>query len=186
MSYYQPPSSCSGGAIPDYTCNPCPDFEYGRIRSVALIKVSYVDTLIADPTDSQLWLDGIDTGDVIVIYKTQGNYDGGATTELTGFGDDSTFNGNTTHTLVYRDPNYADNCDFYNAIRNSSEYTIAYRTSSKVHFAETSVVITPKNLVADDINSVLSWEVTAKWTNPDSPCPVDMPEDVFDVCVVNG
>ena len=186
MSIYYPTSDCAGGVVPDYTCNPCPDYEYGRIRSVALIKLTYVDTLIAAPTDSSLWSAGVDAGDVVVIYKTQGSYDGGATQELTGFGDDSTFNGNTTHTLVYRDPNYSDNCDFYNAIRGSSEYTVAYRTSSKIHFAESSVVLTPKNAVQDDINSVLSWEVTVKWTNPDSPCAVDVPDNIFDTCFVNG
>lgn len=186
MSVYVPTGDCAPDGVPDYTCNPCPDYEYGRVRSVAIIKNSYVDTLIADPTNTTLWTTGVDNGDVFVIYKTQGNYDGGTTQELTGFGDDSTFNGNTTHTLVYRDPNYSDNCDFYNAIRNSSEYTLAYRTSSKVHFAGTPIVITPKNPVQDDINSVLSWEVTTKWTNPDSPCAVATPADVFDTCYVNG
>lgn len=186
MSIYYPTSDCAGGVVPDYTCNPCPDYEYGRIRGIALIKNTYVDTLIAAPTNSALWAAGVDAGDVVIIYKTQGNYDGGATQELTGFGDDATFNGNTTHTLVYRDPNTVDNCDFYNAVRGSSAYTVAFRTSSKVWFAEESVTITPKNVVQDDINTVLAWEVTVKWTNPDSPCPYGVASNIWDTCYVNG
>jgi len=186
MSNYYPTSDCAGGAVPDYTCNPCPDYEYARIRSIALIKMSYIDTVLAAPTSPAVWATGVDNGDVVVIYKTQGNYDGGATAELTGFGDDTTFNGNTTHTLVYRDPNTVDNCDFYNAIRGSSDYTLAFRTSSKIWFAETSVTLTPKNVVADDINSVLAWEVSCKWTNNDSPCPYTTPDNIFDTCFVNG
>lgn len=186
MSIYYPSSDCSAGAVPDYTCNPCPTYEYGRIRSIALIKSSYLDTLLADPTNTTLWTTGVDNGSVVIIYKTQGTYDGGSTTELTGFGDAATFNGNTTHTLTYKDPNYSDNCDFYNAIKDSQEYTIAYRTSSKVHFSDAPVTLTPKNPVQDDINAVQVWEVQAKWTNPSAPCPYNYPSAVFDTCFVNG
>lgn len=186
MSIYYPASNCGGGAVPDYTCNPCPTYEYGRIRSIAFVKTSYVATLLADPTNSALWSTGMDSGDVVVIWKTQGSYNAPSTTELPGFGDEATVNGNTTHSLTYKDVSYADNCDFYNAIKNSTEYTAVYRTSSKIHFTEEPVTITPSNPVADDINSIVVWEVSLKWTNPDSPCPYDVPDNIFDVCAVNG
>ncbi len=128
MSIYYPSSSCGGGSIPDYYCNPCLDssvIEYGRVRSIALIKNTYIATLLANPTSSSVWSTGINNADIIVIYQTQGSYDGGTTAELTGFGDSVTYNGNTTHILTYKDPFAADNCDFYNAIRNSTDYTIA-------------------------------------------------------------
>lgn len=189
MSVYYPSSNCGGGSIPDYYCNPCLDsstIEYGRIRSIALIKNTYINTLMANPTSSSVWSTGISNANIIVIYLTQGSYDGGTTGELTGFGDSATYNGNTTHTLTYKDPFSADNCDFYNAIRNSTDYTIAFRTSSKVWFAEEPCTFTPKNAVADDINSAMAWEVGVKWTNSDSPCGYATPAGIFDNCYIHS
>ena len=189
MSIYYPSSSCGGGSIPNYYCNPCLDantIEYGRIRSVALIKNTYINTLLANPTSSSVWSTGISAADIIVIYQTQGSYDGGTTAELTGFGDSATYNGNTTHTLIYKDPFAADNCDFYNAIRSSTDYTIAFRTSTQVWIAETPVTFTPKNAVADDIGSAMAWEVTVKWTNSNSPCGYDAAAGIWDTCYIHS
>ena len=186
MSYYLPSGSCGGGAVPDYSCGPCITTEHGRIRSIAIIKKSYVATIIAAASVDATWTTGLSTGNLFSLYATQGSYDGGSTTELTGFGNQATFNGNTTHTLAYKDPFYGDNCDFYNAIRQSSEYTLAYITENFVHFAEEICTFSPKNLVADDINSVLSWEVSVKWTNPNSPCPYNKPPTFFDSCAVHS
>jgi hypothetical protein len=141
---------------------------------------------MANPTSSSVWSTGISNANIIVIYLTQGSYDGGTTGELTGFGDSATYNGNTTHTLTYKDPFSADNCDFYNAIRNSTDYTIAFRTSSKVWFAEEPCTFTPKNAVADDINSAMAWEVGVKWTNSDSPCGYETPAGIFDSCYIHS
>ena len=189
MGYYIPSSNCSGTTVPDYDCNDCPSIEYGRIRSVAFIKKTYFSTLIASPTSTSVWLTGIQNGTIIVLARTSGSYDGGATSELVGFGDDATMNGNTTHSAEVMDANYKTNCDFWNAIRNSSEYTLAFRTSSMVHFAGTAgptVTITPNNPVADDINSVVGWKAKLKWTNSDSPCAYTKPTGIFDNCIVHS
>ncbi len=180
--YYPSDSGCgSGGAIPTYSCNPCPSYEYGRIRSVAFIKNTFSFT---DPTSPTEWTTGIDNGDIIVIWQTQGSYDGGTTSELAGFGDSEFTNGGTSHVLNFKDPNYLENCDFYTQIKYSSEYTIAFRTSSAVHLANAPVTITPKNPVADDLKSNVVWDVTAKWQNPDSPCPYTTPAGIFDRCYI--
>lgn len=189
MSIYYPTSSCGGGAIPDYYCNPCLDssvIEYGRIRSIALIKNTYIATILANPTSSSVWATAVSAGNAVVIYQTQGSYDGGTTAELTGYGDSITYNGNTTHTLTFKDPFSSENCDWYNAIRNSTDYTIAFRTSSKLWFAEKPVTFTPKNVVADDISTPMAWEVTCKWTNSSSPCGYNVPAGIFSTCYIHS
>lgn len=186
MSYYLPSGSCGGGSQPDYSCGACITTEHGRIRSIAIIKTSYVATVMAAPSSNSTWTTGLSSGNLFALYATQGSYDGGSTTELTGFGNQATLNGNTTHTLTFKDPFYGENCDFYNSIRDSSEYTIAYVTENYVHFAETTVTFSPKNPVQDDINSVLTWEVQCKWTNPDSPCAYEKPSTFFDTCAVHS
>jgi hypothetical protein len=182
-SIYYPTADCNPGGIPLYTCNPCPDYEYGRIRSVAFVKNTYT---FVNPESAVEWSTAIQNGDAIVIWETQGNYDGGTTSELPGFGDRELTNGGTSHIAVYKDPNYDVNCDFYNAIRNSSDYSFVYRTSSKIHFANAPATITPKNPVGDDLKSNVVWEVTVKWQNPDSPCPYDAPDGIFEECYVVG
>lgn len=187
MSIYYPSSSCSGGTVPDYYCTPCLTYEYGRIRHIALISTSYIDTLLASPTSATVWQTGITNGSIFVLYKTQGSYDGGSTSEIAGFGDAATTNGNTTHTLTFKDPNYAENCDFYNELRASADYTLAYVTSDSVHFSEEVVTFSPKNPVQDDINSIVTWEVLCKWTNNDSPCAYAKPTgNFFDTCYIHS
>lgn len=186
MAYYLPTGDCGGGVQPDYTCGACITTEHGRIRHIAIIKKTYVATVKNNPSLDSTWTTGLSTANLYMIPSTQGTYDGGSTTELTGFGNQATLNGNTTHTLTYKDPFYADNCDFYNALRNSSEYTIAYVTENYVHFADETVTFSPKNPVADDINSVITWEVQCKWTNPDSPCPYTKPSTFFENCAVHS
>lgn len=181
MSVYYPSGCSAGNTVPTYSCSPCPEYEYGRIRSIAFVKNSFSFT---DPTSAAEWTTGIENEDIVVIWETQGSYDGGTTSELTGFGDREFTNGGTTHVLTFKDPNYSENCDFYNAIRNSSDYTIAFRTSSKVHLAGAPVTITPKNPVADDLKSNVVWEATVKWQNPDSPCPYETPAGIFGRCYI--
>lgn len=186
MAYYLPTGTCGGGAQPDYTCGACVNTEHGRIRSIAIIKKSYTATVMAAPSVNSTWTTGLSSGNLWQIPFVQGTYDGGSTTEVAGFGNQATANGNTTHTLTYKDPNYFDNADFYNAIRSSSEYTIAYVTENYVHFSETVVTFTPKNPVADDINSVVTWEVQCKWTNPNSPVAYTKPSSFFEACAVHS
>lgn len=180
--YYPSDSGCgTGGAIPAYSCNPCPAYEYGRIRSVAFIKNTFSFT---DPTSSSEWTAGINNDNIIVIWQTQGSYDGGTTSELAGFGDSEFVNGGVSHVLNFKDPNYLENCDFYNQIKYSSEYTIAFRTSSAVHLASSPVTITPKNPIADDLKSNVVWDVTVKWQQADAPCPYTTPAGIFDRCYI--
>lgn len=182
MSLYYPTSSCGeSGVIPDYSCNPCPSYEFGRVGSIAFIKNSFTFT---DPTVSSQWVTGITAKDIIVVWKTQGSYDGGVTAELPGYGRSFSENGNTTHTLNFKDPNYIENWDFYNGIKGSSEYTIAFCTSTQVHLAGAPVTITPKNPIQEDINSVVVWDVQAKWTNSSPPRPYNQPSGIFDTCYI--
>lgn len=187
MSYYIPTSTCGGGTQSDYACGQCIETEHGRIRSVAIVKTSYVATLMAANTAlDSTWTTALSTGNIFALYATQGSYDGGTTAELVGFGNQATMNGNTTHIAQFKDPFYADNCDFWNDLRNSSEYTFCYVTENYVHFGEETATWTPKNPVADDINSNLTWDVQAKWTNPDSPCPYAKPASFFDSCAIHS
>jgi len=105
--------------------------------------------------------------------------------ELVGFGDSESVNGNVTHTLTYKDPYVAENIDFYNAIKDSNNYTIFFRTSSKIWSAGAPVTITPKMPVADDLKSVVGMEVQLKWVKNTLPLPYNIPDGIFNQCYVD-
>ncbi len=182
MSVYYPQSNCgTSGVIPDYSCSDCPELEFGRVSSFAFIANTFSFT---DPTNSAEWDVGIASGDIRVVWQTQGSYDGGTTAENPGFGRQEFSLGSTSHILNFKDPNYKNNCDFYNSIKYSSSYKGAYVTSSQVHLIDSPITIIPKNPVQDDLKSVVTWDVTIKWAGYDSPCPYDKPDGIFEACYV--
>jgi len=177
--YYPSASACTGGELPQYSCQPCIDPELGRIRSVFLYRstVSFVN-----PSSPAEWGVYINNGDVHIIKDTQGNYDGGTTTELVGFGDLETVNAGILHTLLWRDPNLDQNCDFYNALLTQTEWQIGWRTETYVWFSDTVATFTPKVPVPDDIKGYVTYETTAKWSSNSIPCPYETPAGIFDRC----
>ena len=74
MSVYYPSGCGASQTIPTYSCSDCPEYEYGRIRSVFFYKNDFSFT---DPTNSTEWDTGLANEDIIVIWETQGSYDGG-------------------------------------------------------------------------------------------------------------
>ena len=130
--------------IPDHICDPCEGVEGGGIRSMALIKKTYA---IPDPTDPTAWEAGVASGDIILIPLTRGSYDGGQETEGPGYGDSATRVTGMQHQLEFRDPNYANNAPFYNAVKTSKLWKAAYRTATKIHMIESTVSIISKNPV---------------------------------------
>lgn len=178
MSVYYP-SGCDE-LIPDYICDPCVETEKGRIRSIAFIKNSFAFT---DPTSPAEWQAGFAAGDIIIIPFTKGTFDGGSEVESAGYGDLATKLTGYNFQLQYQDPNYRTNCEFYNAIKRSSNYRVAYRTETQIHISNNPVQVIPKNPVQDDITTEVVWDVLVKWSDSDVPCPVDVPAGIFDQCV---
>lgn len=148
----------------------------------AFIKSSFEFT---DPSNPVEWQAGFDSGDIVLIYQTRGTYDGGAEVEGPGFGDQATRTIGMNHTITLDAPNYARNCDFFNTLRNSRQYKGAYRTGTKIHLIDATLGITPKNPVAQELTSDVVWNLTIKWSSPNSPCPFDVPPGIFDSCTVN-
>lgn len=171
--YY--PGSCNV-SVPDHYCNDCETPEKGRVSSVAFIKDSFD---FIDPSDPVEWQAAIANKDIIIIPRTNGSFDGGAEVESTGYGRQATKLTGYNFTLTYNDPNYKLNADFYNAIKRSQNYRIAYVTESLVHISNVPVSTIPKNPVAEDINSDVVWNVTVKWADQDLPVPYDVPANVF-------
>lgn len=180
MSVYYP-TGCDN-VIPDHICDSCEAPELGRVSSVAFIKNTFA---FVDPSDPTEWQAGFAADDIILIPFTKGTFDGGSEVETAGYGRQVTRLTGYNFQLQYQDPNYRLNCNFYNAIKNSRAYRVAYATETQIHIVDTTVQVIPKNPVQDDPNSEVVWDVLVKWGGKDLPCPFDLPAGIFDECVAN-
>jgi len=173
--YY--PAGCAA-EIGDHYCNDCEDFESGRVSLVAFISSDFA---FNDPTNRNEWVAGIQAKQIIIIPKTSGAFDGGSEVETPGYGRQATQLTGYNFVLTYNDPNYKFNADFYNAIKRSSNYKLAFGTETLIHLTETTVSIVPKNPVVDDVTSRVVWVVAVKWADDDLPVPYTMPAGL-DLC----
>lgn len=180
MAGYYP--SC-GDVIPAHSCDPCADKEFARVRSAAFIDKSYIATIQADPTNEALWATGINDEVIFVIPETNGEVSEPSEKTGAGYGDQIETLLGYDFSAKFADPNYAENCDFWNAIKRSRNYHFVYRTSSKIHITDVTTTVIPKAPVTNDLNAEVNWSVTVKWSQPDNPCPVDTPEGVFECYV---
>jgi hypothetical protein len=171
--YY--PSGCAA-SVPDHYCNPCETPEHGRVRSVAFIASDFEFT---NPSDPNEWEDGVANKKIIIIPETNGSFDGGSEVETPGYGDQQTKLVGYNFQLTYNDPNYKLNADFYNAIKLSRSYRLAYRTETLVHLTENTVSVVPKNPVTEDLTSEVVWNVLVKWSEGNLPVPYAVPPGVF-------
>lgn len=177
--YY--PDTC-GTKIPPHNCDPCADREYGRVRSVAFIKDSYN---FVDPEDPAEWETAIQNGDVILIPAVHGSLPDPSEQLGVGYGDATETLLGFEYALQYFDPNYKENCDFYNALKRSQGYKVMYKSQTQGHITDVTVTVIPKPPIEDDLNSEVVWNVTVKWKDSDHPCPFTFPESVLE-CYIAG
>lgn len=182
MPVYYP--GCETDELPDYQCDPCDDYEKGRVRSVAFVTPAYYSTLIANPTTKSLWQAGILSGDIIIISKVIGTFEPSDPITGPGYGDDVETILGTDYVLNWRDPSYKRNCNFYNTLKKK-KFHVIYRTGSQTHIGEIPATISTKAPVTDSIDDNVEWNGSAKWRSQDSPCPFDTPADIFECFAIS-
>lgn len=179
MAIYYPGDNCQS-TVPEHLCNPCLPIELGGVRSVLFIDKDYT---ITSPTSASEWNNGILNGNIIIIPKTYGTFDGGVPQEGQGFGDVPTSLDGYDFMVQFFDPNFIGNQDHYNTIKNlRANYKVAFRTGSQIWMSDKVVTIIPKSPVAQDIKSKVLWDVTVKWTSQNLPNIYDAPAVNWD-CV---
>lgn len=157
--------------IPYHECAPCDPGEYGRIRQAAFVKKSYVFT---DITDASEWQTAVQNKDVFLIPATHGELAEASPKVGTGYGDIPESLNGYDFQVTFFDPDYIQNCDFYNALVGSRDFKLMYKTSSKGHLTNVAVTIIPVAPIADDLNARIEWKVIVKWSDLTHPCPVEV------------
>ncbi len=179
MSVYYPGDSCEN-SIPEYVCNPCSEFEKGRVRSVAYIYKDYLSAVVAATDDTTVWQTGINSGQIKVISEVSGTSNGGEKVAGTGYGDLREKVTGRNYTVTYKDPNYADNCNFYTELEKSRTWHLAYKTESLLHISDKAISLFVNNPVTENLEDDVVWNIEAVWFQKTPVCPVDSPEDIFD------
>jgi len=163
---------CGTDEIPAHLCNGCIIPEQGGIRGAAYISTTYLNNELTpsglidrkNVETLKWWENGIESGDIFVIPRTRGTFDGGSSVTSAGFGDLSTFVTGKTFTLVVNDPDHTDNEEFYAAIADApGSYHVAWRTGSELRISEKPVNIDPVDAVEEDVNSQVVWTANITW-----------------------
>lgn len=175
MSSVYYPAGCET-EVGEHYCNPCDEIEHGKIRSVAFIKSAFV---FDDPTNPTEWEAGVASGDIVIIPEVTGTFNGGDPVESTGYGDQATKITGYNFELAFKDPSYVNNAAFYNALKRSRGYKVAYRTETQTHISTNTVTVIPKNPVAEELTSEVVWDVLVKFSQGDMPEPFATPPQIF-------
>lgn len=176
MSIYYPVCPTT---VPDPSCSDCPSKELGDVRSIFFVKNTFSFT---DITDVSEWTTGITNADIVVFPYTRGTLEM-TPTENTGFGDQETTLDGYEYVLNVQEPQYQNNWSFWNAIKNSQEYHVGYRTETQVHLSDNEARIIPTAPIGDDKKGQVNWNIMCKWSQEDLVRPYDMPNSVFDQCI---
>lgn len=179
MAIYYP--GCDTDELPEHQCDPCNDFEKGRVRSSGFVTSAYKPTIDANPTLTSAWTAGIESGDIIIIAEVIGSLDVPDPITGPGYGNNVETILGTDYTLSFRDPSYKSNCVFYNTLkRQTGKWHAIYRTGSQTHISNETTTIGIKAPITENLEDNLEWVVSAKWRGQDQPCPFDTPEGVFE------
>lgn len=172
---------CITNELPFYICDPCGSIEQARVRSVFLVTDDYYPTLLADPTNPDVWEVGVASEDIIIIPKTSGTLDAPDPITGQGFGNDVNTVLGRDFTLAWSDPNYKQNCNFYNTlITKSGIYHIGYRTSTQAHVTAETVTFDARAPVTEGDTDLVLWQGVATWRSRINPCPFDTPAGIFE------
>ncbi len=179
MSVYYPGASCES-EVPEHICNPCAEFEKGRVRAAAFIHKDYVATIKAAPDDTVAWQTGIEAKLIRIIPEISGTSNGGEKVSGAGYGDVKEKVTGRNFIVSYKDPNYKDNCNFYTEMEKSRAWYFAYKTETLLHISDKAISIFANNPTSENVEDDVTWNVEATWFQKSPICPVDTPDDIFD------
>lgn len=171
-----------------YCDDPVPAFaqdlcakEQSRVTAVAFIRTD--NTTLSTYTNATEWTNGESDGTIIIIKNVRGDKPKSSAIKQPGFGLQKEFSVGRDHTLNYSHPDVVGNEDFYNAMNYNNSYQLAYHTAGgKVWICGDAVVnVDSDHVVVEDLNNIITQNVTVTWSHQDIPVAYTAPAGVFDV-----
>ena len=142
----------------------------GRVRSLILIKRG---TQIAIPLVKQDWKNAIEAGNIIIIPKTIGSFDGGTPVMGDGYGDEIERKIADDYVLTVKDPAYKENVEFWKSAEKE-KWHIGFVSETQLHIVNDSTVrLTAKAPIEEGTETRVVWNVELKWRSKNYPTVID-------------
>ena len=171
---------CAPSIIP-FTTPECPD-ERGRVVGLAFIHKDIHAAIYADPSNASLWVDGSYAADLTVFQEVRGTYDGGSPVTVPGVGNQDTRTINSDRTLTCQVQGVKNNEGFWNTMRKSSNYYVAYVTGgdyNTLFITNKTVNVSAGAPVEEGLDTEVTWNVVVSWKEADNPKSSDVPSGIF-------
>ncbi len=155
---------CGGTeASKHYYCNPCDEnVEHGGIRDIFLVKVG-VDVNNPDEIES-----AVESGDIIIIPKTRGSFDGGSPKMGAGFGSQKERLLGYDFTANVKVLNYRENYEFWQWAEKQ-EWRFGFWSENTAHLTDKGVTLNAKAPIEEDIETEIVWNIEVKWFDRKRP-----------------
>lgn len=165
--------------IPDPACSDCPTKENGRVRHLALKKVSYTFVDITNPVE---WQTALTARNVYIFAYTKGTYSM-TPNESPSFGNVENQLDSYSNVLELMEPNFAINRNFWNSIKGALNFVPIWGSASKIYEGTVPATIIPSFKIEDDVKSIINWNLKIEWTEANLPTIYDAPTGTFDRCI---
>ena len=167
--------------LPEKICNDCTPAESGRIRACGLGKKGSYDRMsLIDIQDPAVWAQEVVDGNVWIIKKVTGSYDGGTATTKPGYGSDSVITSGIVHTATFKVQWSCEDYDFYNALIKVKGLELYFASELHLQYSLTTANFFVKAMIEDTLESTREYEITATWSVFNMPICIDLPPIVFD------
>jgi hypothetical protein len=184
MTLYYPTNNCGDSSpFAAFLCSNCLTREFGSIRSLGFVQDSLIGTF--DFSSSSAWSTAIANQTAFVYFRTKGEYDGGDTEVIDGYGDTAEDSGNTTHKATIFVPDVINNVDHWNYIKKRNDLVPVLRTQSRIWVFNEPCNIKVKMPIANDKKSVVEHNVLLTLIQDDLPTDYATPAGIFDRCYVS-
>lgn len=157
-----------------HACDACGGVENGGVRGVALIDPdTEINTSEIDITD---WTAGVSAGGIVPVPATRGSFDGGTAKTVDGFGWQTEKKVGDDYVLTFKDASsVAANRNLWQKAE-SRKWHIAFATDSLLYIVtDAEVTVSAKAAVEEALDSIITWEVEAKWFSKTKPVIVALP-----------
>lgn len=180
---YYPNNDCGTIQFAAYSCSNCLTRELASVRSLAFVSESIAATF--DYSSPSHWATAIANQTAFVYWRTKGEYDGGETEEIDGYGDSATDNGGTTHSITVFDPYVLNNVDHWNYIKSRSDLIPVIRTKTRIWVFEEPGNIKVKMPIANDKKAVIENNILIKVVQDNLPTDYTTPPGIFTQCYIS-
>ena len=160
------PSECDDIEVV-HTCTDCnTPAEPARLMSVFFM---LDDFEFSNPALFSEWEAAILAGNVVVIPKTNGDFDGGTPQFEDGYGEELQQYVTTEFKANYKDRDLKANWAFYEGKKLSKRWRFGFRTKNYVFITNTPCTIVPRFPVENNIKGSVVWNVEVSCAERENP-----------------